>query len=788
MDDTCPRKNMNILQVIPYFVPAWNSGGPLIVCYDLSKELVRRGHRVSVYTTDVLDGKTRIREKEETIDGILVKRFKNLSNSITYKYRLFISPSMISVIRNNLKDFDVVHLHDYYSIQSIIVHHYAKKYNIPYVLQAHGSLTTFFQKGMQKRIFNAIWGYRILRDTSKVIAITKTEAEQYKSMGVNKNKIEIVPNGIDLFEFDNLPARGEFRKKWGINDSQKVILYLARIHKIKGPDLLAKAFAELLRNLNNVKLVIAGPNDGYLPSLKKSIADLEISNKVLFTGPLYGEDKLKAYVDADIYVLPSIYETFPISVLEACACGTPVIVTDRCGIADVIDGRAGLVVPYDKDQLRDAVLHMIGNDILRREFGEKGRLLVRERFNWEKIAEQMGNIYVSCHPSPVFQLPETKMNKERTTIGIVTSPLPKASKVPISNLVNILCSFSDDIQLITGGTSYGLFMKNKKVHAHEVKHRAGLNAFTRIRNYAKTQLKISYKLAKLSKNVDLWIFFIGGESLILPILTAKLLRKKVVIALAGSGLKVAQIEKDHLYRILAPLMKINYTFSNRVILYSPNLIKEWNLEKYRNKISIAHEHFLDFDKFRVIKRFDERTDLIGYIGGLGEAKGVLNFVKAIPAISRRKSDLEFLIGGDGQLRDEIEEYLESENLNDKVNLGKWIPHNELPNYMNELKLLVLPSYTEGLPNIMLEAMACGTPVLATSVGAIPDVIKDGETGFIMENNSPECIAENVIRALNHSNLEQITKNARALMEREFTYEKAVERYRQILDEVSRGKA
>jgi glycosyltransferase involved in cell wall biosynthesis len=136
------------------------------------------------------------------------------------------------------------------------------------------------------------------------------------------------------------------------------------------------------------------------------------------------------------------------------------------------------------------------------------------------------------------------------------------------------------------------------------------------------------------------------------------------------------------------------------------------------------------------------------------------------------------------LREEIEKYLDEENLNNRVKLAGWIPHGELPKYLDELKLLILPSYTEGLPNIMLEAMACGTPVLATSVGAIPDITKDGETGFIMENNSQECIAENVIRVLNYPGLDKIVKNARELVEKEYTYEAAVERYRMILKELS----
>ncbi|MBA7507576.1 N-acetyl-alpha-D-glucosaminyl L-malate synthase [subsurface metagenome] len=374
---------MKILHVTQFFSPV--HGGSVEVPYHLSKELTKRGHEVAVYTSDFKLSQDYI----DSIPGVRVHCFKTWSSWAN----LYVTPGIVKVAKGEVRHFDVIHMHNYRTFQNVVVAHYAKEYGIPYVLQAHGSATTFFQKGWLKRTFDAIWGYRILEDASKVIAVTSTEVEQYKSLGISEDKIEIVPNGIDLSEFDNLPERGEFRKKYGLNDSQKLILYLGRIHKTKGLDLLAKAFAGLSKKLDDTKLVIVGPDDGYLPSLKKLIAELEISDKVLFTGPLYESEKLRAYVDADIYVLPSSYEIFGITVLEAMACGIPVIVTDCCGIAEVIDGRAGLVVPYDKERLSDAVLCMLSDDKMRQQFGEKGKLLVREKFNWQKIAEQVEGIY-----------------------------------------------------------------------------------------------------------------------------------------------------------------------------------------------------------------------------------------------------------------------------------------------------------------------------------------------------------------------------------------------------------
>ena len=374
---------MKILQVVPFFTPA--RGGSAIVPYNLSKHLAKRGHEVTVFTTDFEFDE----EYAKSLDGVRVVPFHCIVNMGL----MLISPTMKRQLKKEIRDFDVIHMHNFRSYQNIVAHHYAKKYGVPYMLQAHGSVLPFFQKQRLKKLYDWVWGYRILKDASKVIALTKMEVEQNKKMGVDGDEIEIVPNGIDLSEYENLPKRGEFRRKYSISDDEKIILYLGRIHKIKGIDLLVEAFLDLAKELDGIKLVIVGPDDGFLSALKKRIEDLKIGDRILFTGPLYERDKLEAYVDADVYVLPSVYEIFGITVLEACDCGTPVIVTDRCGIADIVDGKIGHVVEYDKDQLRDAIFKILSDEELRRRFGEEGRRLVGEEFGWDTIVRKIEGIY-----------------------------------------------------------------------------------------------------------------------------------------------------------------------------------------------------------------------------------------------------------------------------------------------------------------------------------------------------------------------------------------------------------
>jgi len=384
---------MKILQVVSYFPPAYAFGGPVKVAYQISRELVRRKHEVVVYTSDVNDFGSRLSiNPVKVVDGIRVHYFRNLAMMPVKKLKLFIMPHMVSVAREEVKKFDVIHLHEYRTFQNIVIAHYTKKNCVPYVLQAHGTLPRIIAKQRLKWIYDVLFGHRVLRDASKVIALSRTEVQHYRGVGVPEEKIEVIPNGIDLSEYGDLPAKGSFKKKFSIDEDEKTILYLGRIHRIKGLDVLVKAFANIVEKLDDVRLVIVGPDDGYLSELEALIKVLKIDDNVLISDPLYGRDKLEAYVDADVCVLPSRYETFPMTILEAVACGTPIILTDYCGITEYFRDKVGLVVKPIPKNLVDALLKILQEEELREFFRGNCQKVIGE-FDISKTILQLEEVY-----------------------------------------------------------------------------------------------------------------------------------------------------------------------------------------------------------------------------------------------------------------------------------------------------------------------------------------------------------------------------------------------------------
>ncbi len=369
-------------------------------------------------------------------------------------------------------------------------------------------------------------------------------------------------------------------------------------------------------------------------------------------------------------------------------------------------------------------------------------------------------------------------------IGVITFPISQAGVEPLSNLVNILLKQSDDpLYIITGNNGSRIGDMDTRIQLASIHHPIRQNLFFRAVSYTITQIRISVFMALMAKNVDTWLFFFGGESLVLPIISAKITQKSVILLFAGSDVKTLESEDSETTAIFRLFSKINRMLADKHIIYSSRLIPEWNLEKHRHKIFIAHEHFLDFNTFTVTTSLPDRSPLVGYIGRLSEEKGARSFARALPPLLGGRQDLRALIGGDGELKEAILASLREGGVTARVDLPGWVSRDDLPGYLNRLRLLVLPSYTEGLPNIMIEAMACGTPVLATPVGAIPDVVVDGTTGFIMEDNSPECIAKNIIRALESPDLELIAESGKRFVEEHFSFESAVARWKEVLEDM-----
>ena len=396
---------MKILHVAHFFYPCLSAGGVVNASYQIASKQ-GKDDDVKVISSDSCKERLKFPNGryDVDVDGIKVDYFRNLSNGFKLKTMLDTPLAAPFKIRKDIKDYDIVHIHEHRQTLAILASYFARKNNIPYVVQAHGSVLPFFQKEGLKNLFDKAFGFKILHNASCVFALTEVEKEQYLKMGVDEDKIEIVPLGINLEEYENLPAYGKFRSKFNIGENDKLILFVGRIHEIKGLDLLLDAFNDLIVQSNeknslenidcsSIKLAIVGPDDGYLVKLEEKVKEYSLEENVIITGPLYKEEKQEALVDCDLFVMPSKYESFTTSGLEAMACSKPLVLTKNNHIHDWVDGNVGIACEDNKDSLREAIEKVLFDEELSQIFAENGNKLIKEKYNWDIINDQILEIY-----------------------------------------------------------------------------------------------------------------------------------------------------------------------------------------------------------------------------------------------------------------------------------------------------------------------------------------------------------------------------------------------------------
>lgn len=355
----------------------------------------------------------------------------------------------------------------------------------------------------------------------------------------------------------------------------------------------------------------------------------------------------------------------------------------------------------------------------------------------------------------------------------------------LDELLTILLPLTHSIFLISGNLNR-IKIKEEKIHEIDIGitmhyvDKITPKFYSYLLWFAKcifTQIFMAYYLFRYRKNFNCVIFYMAYPYYLLPLLAAKLLRKATMDVITRSqpkskNRKLFSIQDSIFFRLL-----------DGISPETNSLIKLNNIEKYYKKILPEGARYIDENRYTIKKSYEHRENYIGYISRLTKEKGIIEFVDAIRNISKQTKNFKYFIIGTGDLLPWIlnESQKIKEEFDVNIMVTGYVDEEDIPKYINEMKLLVLPTrHNEGLPTIILEAIFCGTPVLSTAVGAIPEIIKNNKTGFLLEDTDVNTISKRILEIMDKKDLKNIIYAAKEQTEEKFSYSKAVERWKNIL--------
>jgi glycosyltransferase involved in cell wall biosynthesis len=385
---------MKLLCIAASYYPAFQFGGPVFSTHTLHKALIKKGIDVTVYTTNAgLRGNV-TPNTLSIVDGVKIIYFSftnvlEFTGATGWQY----SRSMIHAIKKNLGEFDLVYIVAIWNAPAAIASWFCKKNKKFYIISPRGQLypEVLKKKFFKKWLYYSLIAQRMLRGASAIHYTTLDEAQRCHGSLHLTNKTITIPHGIHLDEFMNLPSKDKLRERFPELRNKEVVLFLGRITWKKGLDILINAFVQSLKIRPNLHLLIAGTNDeGYLANVIAWIKQYNIEQHVTITGGLHGNEKKEAFAGSNLFVLPSYSENFGVAVVEALACGLPIIISNKVGIYnDVRDYNAGLVVNTNPESLHNAIVTLLNNAELQQTFVDNGKKLIRERYDINKVSLQM---------------------------------------------------------------------------------------------------------------------------------------------------------------------------------------------------------------------------------------------------------------------------------------------------------------------------------------------------------------------------------------------------------------
>ena len=365
---------MKILTVIET-VDIETGGGAAERARQISLNLHNKGHEVKILTTSV-------NYSELTRNNL--KSLKIVTLRSLFK-RFWIPHPRLLIVARLVREADVINLVNHWTILALITYFFCKFYKKPYFISPLGSLVIFGRSKNLKRIYNFFIGKRILNDSSGFILATLEEKKQIEELNLNIENIYHIPNGINVEDYNNADSNTA-REKYGIENNY--LLFIGRLNKIKGPDILLRSFELISSEVKNLDLVFIGPDEGLSSELRTLASKSGLLPRVHMLGYVPLDDKASLIKSSLLLTIPSRKEAMSIVVLEAGILGRPVLLTNVCGFEEVERVNGGLVVEPDVNSFSEGLLKLLDMDNDLDQMGNNLKNFVRENYLWSKAAEQ----------------------------------------------------------------------------------------------------------------------------------------------------------------------------------------------------------------------------------------------------------------------------------------------------------------------------------------------------------------------------------------------------------------